>query len=190
MTGFTDLPILRYEDISKEYEARGIDLTDIRKSCSHFTRWARKNKLPATDAEGKHLHGSKIFYQQYLEAPDGMKAKPAFVNFWHMLLKVGEEIPWQEGKDRRDKIIPVIPDVIGSPERPSFEKLAEARKNLETKIGRPLDNHSWEMIEREANEAPDRAADCKRILQEITEKYGVEVPGFGKAVKIHMTVEC
>lgn len=190
MTGFPDLPILQYEDISREYEARGIDLTDIRKSGSHFARWARKNKLPSTDADGQHLHGSKIYYQQYLEAPDGMKAKPAFVNFWHMLLKVGEGIPWQEGKDRRDKIIPVIPDIIGNPEVPSAEKLAEARKKLEIEAGRPLDDHSWEMIERQAVEAPDRAAECKKILQEITEKYGVDVPGFGKAVKIHMTVEC
>lgn len=190
MTEVPDLPILQYEDISREYAARGIDLYDVRKSGDHFRKWAKKNKPRGTNAKEESVAEKQRFYQRYCEAPDGLKAKPAFVNFWHMLLKIGEGVPWQEGQDQRDKIIPVVPDIIGNPEAPTPEKLAEARKKLEADLGEPLDDRAWETIEREANEAPDRAADCKRILQEITEKYGVDVPGFGKAVKIHMTVEC
>lgn len=183
-----DIPTVEFEDLHRDYKARGVDLYDLMGGQGHYDAWIRRSGLPAHDAEGKASGSSKLYYRMYQQDPQGEGACPPRINFWHMLLRLTDNVPWNESPGRRHKRAPVGPRMVRVPKDPTEDELAAARARLEAEG--PIPDDAWEGVRREAMLTRPLAEKTLEILTEMAERHGVEVPGLGKIFLIGMTVDC
>jgi len=103
----TDIPTVSYDDIASRFEADGVRLGDVHRSHEHFVAWHARNGLPDRDADGMEIGSSRIFMSMYDAAPDGRAQRPPYVNFWHWLLAVYDQIEWEETPQGRRRTVPL-----------------------------------------------------------------------------------
>lgn len=126
------------------------------------------------------------------------KGKPAagekrtpYVNFWHQLLDLTKSVTWTERPGYRTKSPPVGAALVYIPEDPTTEELAEARKRLTALAGVPeLPDEAWAQVGEDMMQRRIRAEKAKEVIADAATRYGVDMPGVGKVVRIKMTVDC
>ena len=184
---------ISFERIQEDYAAKGVDITDVNGlhgsavGPGHFDRWHKAKGLPERDAEGKHFGSSKIFFQQYQADPDGEAAAPVFVNLWHYLLNISMAIPWEETESERTKTAPVLEALLTVTEDIQDDALPDLRE----KIGAVGAEHDsvFERFVSELRAQHRQDVEARRMMLEIIDTYGTEVPEYGKVVLIDMKVE-
>lgn len=185
---------ISFEKIQEDYEARGIDITDVNNVLGsgprpgHFEQWHASKGLPTHDEDGRHFCSSKIFYKQYQKDPDGDPAAPLYVNLWHYLLKISDPISWTEGKGERSKTTPVAEFMLTVIKDVHDDDIDEMRCRIDPEGEIPddiFDHHvnNLRILHRQETEA-------RKIMLEIIDEYGTETPKYGKVIMIEMKVDC
>ncbi len=75
-----------HEQIEFLEEKYNFNSRDYHESSDHFDVWAKANKKPKKDPDGKVWSHSQIFWQEYKDAPDGYTVRPPYSDFWHWLI--------------------------------------------------------------------------------------------------------
>ena len=185
---------ISFEKIQGDYEAKGIDITDVNglhgsgDKPGHFEKWHASKSLPTHDEDGKHFRSSRIFYKQYQDDPEGGPAAPLFVNLWHYLLKISEPIPWIEGNSERSKTTPVAEFMLTVTKDIHDDDIDELRGRIDPEGELPDEifaHHvnNLRILHRQETEA-------RKLMLEIIDAYGTETPKYGKVVFMAMKVDC
>lgn len=189
-----NLPVVSYDTISKDYLDRGIDLYDVKKMFGkpkgkgHFEAWHESKGLPEFDTKGVSFESSRKFFALYKEDEMGEKSAPAFVNVWHYLLRLSEDIPWHETSTEKVKRMPVAEAILTIPEELSDEKIQNARKKLE-KSG-PIPDYAFDQFINRVKMERIEAIESRKIMREILDTYGIDDDEYGKVMIVEMKVDC
>lgn len=184
---------ISFEKIQEDYAAKGIDITDVNGlhgsagKPGHFEKWHKTKGLPERDAEGIHFGSSRIFFEQYQTDADGEAAAPVFVNLWRYLLHISMVIPWEETESERTKTAPVLEAILTVAEDIDDDALPELRE----KIGADGAEHDgvFERLVSELRARHRQDVEARRLMMEVIDTYGTEMPEYGKVVLIDMKVE-
>ena len=185
---------ISFEKIQEDYEAKGIDITDVNNYLGsgakpgHFEKWHASKGLPTHDEDGTHFRSSKIFYTQYQNDPKGKSAAPLYVNLWHYLLKISEIIPWNEGECKRSKTTPAAEFMLTVAKDILDDDIEDLRRRIDPEGELPdniFDHHvnNLRILHRQDIEA-------RKLMLEIIDTYGMQTPKYGKVVMIEMEVDC
>lgn len=174
------LPSVEYDDISKAYAAKGIDIRDLMRSEGHFRKWCRKHGEDENDRDA---------FQRYQGAPDGEDACPPYVDFWHWLLKAYDSFPWQEETGSRHKLVPLTMAMFVPSVEITEEEIAAGRRRLEERMGESISDEMWKPLARDARQGPVRHERSLKIAGQIIEEHGRDIGApFGRTVMMHMRV--
>ena len=185
----SDIPVVDFDEVEREYRSRGVELRDLAGADGHFDRWADANGLPGTGEEGRDRGSSRTMFRRYREAADGEAACPPRIDFWHFLLDFADGVPWIEGRGERRKEVTVHPAMVPVPADPTAEELAAGRARIEAANG-PIPDEAWAGVAGEEMQRRVRAARAKEIIAEIAGRHGVDLGEHGRAVRIMMKVDC
>ena len=187
---YDDIPVVEYDAIEAEFKAEGVDIRDLINGKDHYENWFRLSGLPVVDEQGKNYGSSQLHYTRYRADPQGEAARPAHIDLWHQLLKLGEDDAWTDEPGRRHKRVLIAAERIVVPEHPDAEALAAGRARLEANAGASLPDEAWQAVVDEAMLQRPRWEKTREVIAEIVRRHGIDAPGLGRLALINLSVDC
>lgn len=153
--------VISFDDLHKHFKSKyGIDLYDVNGKANHgMDAWLERNGIQ----RAPDIRGQQEQFQQYMNAPDGDRAEPAYFNFWHWLLEQSRSIPFTTTDDQHWKVFPLALAEVKAPTEEDLEAHAaimNAQKAMGGAAMTPPSNGY--------NEAPG-------ILEKIFRDFGPDV---------------
>jgi hypothetical protein len=146
-----------FEEIFDYFKSQGVDIRDYNTSSSHFDAWCKANRISRRKASG-----NQAIFTRYIEDPLGEDSCPKYFDFWHWLLNVSKDQPFEVNGETRWKIVqlPSADDAI-----------KRASRNLEI-YGRIIEIAKAEGQDVRRLPLPSLGQEAAEVLTKIEEHFG------------------
>lgn len=150
---------------------------------NHFNNWCNKHGLPQKDSKGKYRTSSQEFWSQYRKAEDGERAKPPYMDYWHYLTDINDDI--------RNGGYIYIPQKVETSNENTPQSSIELYKNvLKSGVDSEMEDILKDLIEREEEELKNPKEDpWKGWKQQITDLIFKEFGEFAEDGYLKVWVE-
>lgn len=184
------IPVVSFDTIHADYMAKGVDLYDANRMLNqtagkgHFASWCESKNIPENEEDPVV---AKQNYQLYKDDTEGEAAAPLYVNVWHYLFDVSEVVPWNEAENERTKSVVIAEAILTVKPSPSNKDHELIKSKLE--MAGPVPDGIIEYIQKQRIYVQKQSAKAREIMLEILEKYGKDIPEYGKVMMIGMKVD-